>query len=70
MLLSMRYRSWALTRHRNGDDCSDLLRRFDKVRIGRVGVARRGAMPVIPEELADERQTFARHSRLACGGMA
>ena len=25
--LSMRYRSWALTRHRGGDDCADLLRR-------------------------------------------
>ena len=43
MPLSMRYRSWALTRHRSGDDCSYLLRRFDKVRIGKVGVARRGA---------------------------
>ena len=30
----MRYRSWALTRHRGGDDCSDLFRRFDKVRSG------------------------------------
>ena len=70
VLLSMRYRSWALTRHRGGDDCSDLLRRFDKVRIGKVGVARRGAMPVVPEKSTDERQTFARHNRLTCGGMA
>ena len=46
MLLSMRYRSRALTRHRGGDDCSGLFRRFDKVRIGKVGVACRGAMPV------------------------
>ena len=70
MLLSMRYRSWALTRHRGGDDCSDLLRRFYKVRIGKVGVARRGAMPVVPEEPADERQTFAGYDRLTCGGVA
>ena len=70
MLLSMRYRSWALTRHRGGDDCSDLFRRFDKVRIGKVGVACRGAMPVVPEKPADERQTFARHNRLTCGGIA
>ena len=70
MLLSMRYRSWALTRHRGGDECSDLLRRFYKVRIGKVGVARRGAMPVVPEEPADERQTFAGHDRPTCGGVA
>ena len=31
MLLSMRFRSWALTRHRAGDDCSDLLRCFASV---------------------------------------
>ena len=43
MLLSMRYRSWALTRHRGGDDCSDLFRRFDKGRIGKAGVACRSA---------------------------
>ena len=65
----MRYRSWALTRHRGGDDCSDLFRRFDQVRFGQVGVACRGAMPVVPEKPADER-TFARHNRLTCGGMA
>ena len=35
VLLSMRCRSWALTRHRGGDDCSELSRRFDKVRIGK-----------------------------------
>ncbi len=68
--LSMRYRSWALTRRRGGDDCSGLFRRFDKVRIGKVGVACRGAMPVVPEKPADELQTFARHNRLTCGGMA
>ena len=55
--LSMQYRSWAWTRQRGGDDCSDLLRRFYKVCIGKVGVARRGAVPVMPEEPADERQT-------------
>ncbi len=70
MRLSMRYRSWALTRRRGGDDCSDLFRPFDKVRIGKVGVACRGAMPVVPEKPADELQTFARHNRLTCGGMA
>ncbi len=59
------YRSWALTRHCGGDDCSDLFRRFGKVR-----VACRGAMPVVPEKRADKRQTFARHKRLTWGGMA
>ena len=62
MPLSMRYLSWASTRYRGGDDCSDLLRRFDKVRIGKVGVACRGAMPVKPEEAADERQRPERRS--------
>ncbi len=38
----MRYRSWALTRHHGGDECSDLFHRFDKVRIGTVGVDWRG----------------------------
>ncbi len=63
MLLSMGYRSWALTRHRGGDECSELLRRFDQVRIGKAGVARRGAMAVMPEEPAEgERQTPERYS--------
>ena len=56
--------------HSRRDGCSDLLRRFDKVRIGKVGVARRGAMPVVPEKPTDEGQTFARHNRLTCGGMS
>ena len=47
MLLSVRCRSWALTRHRGGDEFSDLLRRFDQVRTGKAGVVRRGAMPVM-----------------------
>jgi len=58
----MRYRPWASTRHHGGDDCSDLLRRFDKVRVGKVGVACRGAMPVMPAEAADERQRPERRS--------
>ena len=37
----MRYRSCALTRHRDGDDRSDLLCRFDRVSVGKVGVVRR-----------------------------
>ena len=37
----MRYRSWALTRRRGGNDCSGLLRRFDEVSVGKVGAARR-----------------------------
>ena len=65
----MRYRLWALTRHGGGNDSSDLLRSFYKVCIGKVGVARRGAMPVVPEEPTDDRQTFARHDRLTCGGV-
>ena len=38
----MRYLSWALTRHRGGDDRSDLFRHLDKVRIGTVGIDCRG----------------------------
>ena len=55
--------------HRPGDDGSDLLRRLDEVPVRNVSVARRGAMPVVPEKPTDERQTFARHNRLTCGGM-
>ena len=63
MLLSMRCRSWALTRHRGGDECSDLLHRFDQMRIAKVGVARHGTMAVMLEEPAEgERQTPERHS--------
>ncbi len=38
--------------------------------VRKVGVARRGAVPSMPEELAHERQVLARHDRLAGGGMA
>ena len=47
-----------------------MLRRFDKVGIGEVRVARRGMAPAMPEKLADEGQTFSRHHRLTRGGMA
>ena len=38
--------------------------------IGKVGVVGRGAVSAMPEESTDERQTFSRHDRLTCGGMA
>ena len=58
------------TMHCVSDDVANLLRRFDKVRIDKVGVVRRGAVSAMPEESTDERQTFARHDCLTCGGMA
>ena len=51
--------------HSSVHDICDLHRRFDKVRIGKVGVACRGAVSAVPEQLADQRQVLARHDRLA-----
>ena len=42
--------------HRRGDDAPDLLRRLDKVRIGKVGVARRGSVSPVPKQLFNQRQ--------------
>ena len=60
----MRYRSWALTRHRGVDDCTDFLRRFYKVRIVKVGVARRGAMAPVAEQLSNQGQILTCHDGL------
>ena len=65
MLLSKRDRSWALTRHRGGDDCSDVFRRFDKVRIGKVGVTCRGLAAVALEQAADGGEDEAEAFQLA-----
>ena len=59
------------TRHhggRNGN--SYLLRRVDKMAVGEMGVARRGPVPPMPEQLADQGQVLARHHGLTGGGMA
>ncbi len=56
--------------HRVRDEVPDAIRRINQVRVGKVSVSRRGAMPVVPEKPADERQTFARHNHLTCRGVA
>ena len=38
--------------------------------IGKVGVARRGAVPAVAEQLANERKILARHEGLAGRGVA
>ena len=50
----MRYRSWALTRHRGGDVCSDLLRR-----LGKVGVTRRRLHLRVTQQLPNRREALA-----------
>ena len=57
--LSMRYRSWALTRHRGGDEGFDLLRRLEKVRGGKVGVTRRRLLLRLTQQLPKGREALA-----------
>ena len=53
-----------------GDEAPDFLRRFDEVRIGKVGVARRGPVPPVPEEFADHWQGLPERQRAGREGMA
>ena len=62
-------RRGALKVHRLRNEAPDPLHRFDKVVIGKVGVARRRPVSLVTEQLADERQVLARHDRLTGGGM-
>ena len=55
--------------HRPCNDAPNPLRRLDKVRVGKVGVARRGPVPLVPEQLADQGQILAGHDGLAGGGV-
>ena len=50
--------------HRLRKESTDPLRRLDKMAIGKVGVARRGPVPPIAEQLPDQRQVLARHDGL------
>ena len=50
--------------HRPCDDITNFLRHLDEVRIGKMGVARRGPVPPMAEQLADQRKVLARHDRL------
>ena len=52
------------------DDASDALSCLYEVPVAQVRVARRGPVSAMPEESADERQTFARHNGLTGGGMS
>ena len=62
--------SWSLCEcHCRGDDGSDLPRRFGKVYIGKVGVARRGPVPPMTEQLADQGQVLAGHDGLTGRGV-
>ena len=51
--------------HRLGDYLAYLLRRLDEVGICDVSVARRRAVPSMPEQLADQGQILARQAILA-----
>ena len=50
--------------YRFGDDASDLLRSSDKMRVGKVGIARCGPVPPVAENFADQGQVLARHDGL------
>ena len=56
--------------HRLRDYCTNCLRRLYEMGIGKVGVARRGPVPPVPERPADQRKILAGHHGLAGGGMA
>ena len=56
---------WVVHSHRLGNGHPHLFRRLDKMPIGKVGVARRGPVPPMPEQLADQRQILARHHGVA-----
>ena len=42
----------SLHRHRLSDDAPDLLRRLDKMVVGKVSIARRGAVSAVPKQFA------------------
>lgn len=52
--------------HLDCNETPDLLRRFDKVCIGKVAVARRCAMVPMTKQLADLGQSLARHYGYTC----
>ena len=56
--------------HRLGNDRADFLRRLDKVRIRKVGIACGGPVPPMTKQFTDQRQVLARHDCLTGGGMA
>ncbi len=47
--------------HRLRDDVADALGCLDEVAVGQMRVTRRGLVPPVPEQLADQGQVFARH---------
>ncbi len=53
------------TLYGRGNDRANLFSRLDEMGVGYVGVARRGAVAAVPEQLAHEGQVLARHDRLA-----
>ena len=52
-----------------GDDISHMLRRLDEVSAGEVGVARRGPVPPVAGQPADQGQVLARHDGMAGYGV-
>lgn len=54
--------------HSYHNDTPDSLRRFDEVRVGKVGVTCSGAMATVPEQFADQEQVFTGHDGLVGGG--
>ena len=65
----VRSRAGAAGRHCPRDDGAHPLGGLDKVRIGKVGVARRGLVPSVSKQLADQGQILARHDGLTGGGV-
>ena len=51
--------------HGIGNQVSNPFGGLDEVDIGEMGVARRGPVPAMPKQLADQRQVLARHDGLA-----
>ena len=64
-----RLRSIGAASHGCGDNASDLLRRLDKMPVGKMCAARRGSVPSMTEQLADQGQIFAGHDGLTGCGM-
>ena len=51
--------------HRHGNNPPHLLCRFDKVRVGKVGVGSRGPVSPMPKQLADQGRALTSHDGLA-----
>ena len=55
--------------HRFGYKVADALSGFSEMAVGHMCIARRGSVPAMPKQPADQGQVFARHNGLTGGGM-